>query len=301
MSRLVNNNFNRDTKLDPSSLNSKFQDVSTAVNSQVDDNNIRDSAIDIPQFNIGATNGKQGIQLSANGIATNEFSGATVTYTSLATPVQLGSNWTAFGGQLVEGDTIRVYWHSKFSKDWDDTASLGNKVRLLNRFFATYLEWNFNSAGFTPVPGQTLFNRVPTTTFTPARFGTEVENTKASCLIQFVRIINDGTAPANVAPTDAAPNNNDASVVLSDITDYYPDSKHMASGCWVHTVTGSEAGSATIQFRLMATGPVTPYYENAAGNEGNWLIADNDANIIAVDPRITFNDTNMVFMVMRSK
>lgn len=300
MSRLVNNNFNRDTKLDPSSLNSKFQDVSTAVNSQVDDNNIRDSAIDIPQFNIGATNGKQGIQLSANGIATNEFSGATVTHTSLATPVQLGSNWTAFGGQLVEGDTIRVYWHSKFSKDWDDTASLANKIRLLNRFFATYLEWNFNSAGFTPVPGQTLFNRA-TTTAPLTAIGTEVENTKATCLIQFVRIIDDGTTAANVAPTDPAPTNNDASVVLSDITDYYPNSKHMASGSWVHTVTGAEAGSATIQFRLMATGPITPYYENAAGNESNWLVGDVNGAIGFVAPTITFDDTNMVFMVMRSK
>ena len=300
MSRLVNNNFNRDTKLDPSSLNSKFQDVSTAVNSQVDDNNIRDSAIDIPQFNIGATNGKQGIQLSANGIATNEFSGATVSNASIATPVQLGSNWTAFGGQLVEGDTIRVYWHSEFSKDLDNTATPTEIAYLLNRFFATYLEWNFNSAGFTPVPGQTRFDR-GTPTAPLARKGTEVENTKATCLIPFARIINDGTTAANVAPTNPAPIVNDAAIITSDIVDYYANSKHMASGCWVHTVTGAEAGSATIQFRLMATGPITPYYENAAGNESNWLVGDVNGAIGFVAPTITFDDTNMVFMVMRSK
>ena len=74
MSRLVNNNFNRETKLDPADLNSKFQDVSTAVNSQVDENNIRDSAIDVPQFNTNTTNGKSGIQLVY--IETNDLGSA---------------------------------------------------------------------------------------------------------------------------------------------------------------------------------------------------------------------------------
>jgi hypothetical protein len=299
MSKLQNANFNRETKLDPAPLNAKFQEVQVAVNGQVDENNIRDSSIDIPQFNINYNNGKQGIQLAA--METETIGGGTVTNASLTTPVQIGSNWSAFNGTLLEGDTIRVYWHTKFTKDWDDTAANSQKINMLNTMFAQYLEWDFNSAGYVPVPGQTHFNNNVPTTHVPVRQGAKVENTRASCLIHFVRIIDNGSTTANTAPTDPAPATSSYGVVYTDITDYVADSEHTASGSWLHTVTAPEAGSKTISFRLMGVGPLKPYYDNAVGNEGNWLIKGVGTSATLTAPTIVFSNAYIVFMVMRSK
>lgn len=298
MSRLVNNNFNRDTKLDPSNLNSKFQDVSTAVNNQVDQNNIRDSAIDVPQFNTNTSNGKSGIQLVY--IETNDLGtvgGTAVNKHSASTPVFMPTTWNLNSGTaitLTQDDIIRVYWHTEVSVNWTTEHK-----DLYNHLVAQYLEWNFHSAGFTPVPGQTIYDAVTTPDTT--RVGTRVTNTKASTLIPYVRIIDDGSTAANVAPTDAAPAAGAFAFITGDISSLVTSSRKMASGSWVHKVTAGEAGAKTISLRLAMQGPLVPYYDNTGGSQGNFITVSTSSNINIIDPIMTFYKTNIVFMIMRSK
>lgn len=298
MSRLVNNNFNRETKLDPADLNSKFQDVSTAVNSQVDQNNIRDSAIDVPQFNTNTTNGKSGIQLVY--IETNDLGsagGTAVNRSSASTPVFLPTTWNVNSGTaitLTQDDIIRVYWHTEVSVNWTTEHK-----DLYNHLVAQYLEWNFHSAGFTPVPGQAIYDASATPD--GSRFGTPVANTKASTLIPYVRIIDDGTTAANVAPTDAAPAAGAYGFITGDISSIITASRKMASGSWIHKVTAGEAGAKTISLRLAMQGPLVPYYDNTGGSEGNYIATSTSSNIATIDPIMTFYNTNIVFMIMRSK
>tara|TARA_Y100001973_G_C5191188_1_gene331126 strand:+ start:1512 stop:2399 length:888 start_codon:yes stop_codon:yes gene_type:complete len=295
MSRLVNNNFNRDTKLDPSNLNSKFQDVSTAVNNQVDQNNIRDSAIDVPQFNTNTSNGKSGIQLVY--IETNDLGtvgGTAVNRVSVATPVAMPTTWNLNSGTaitLTQDDIIRVYWHTEISTNW----SAENAV-MFNHFMAQYLEWNFHSAGFTPVPGQTNFNN---TTPSGLRNGAEVANTKATTLIPYFRIIDDGSTAANTAPTDPSPGG--YAFITGDATSSVATGRKMASGSWIHKVTAGEAGAKTISLKLVMQGPIMPWYDVSGGTAGNWLVDYSSASMPAIDPIMTFYNTNIVFMIMRSK
>ena len=295
MSRLVNNNFNRETKLDPADLNSKFQDVSTAVNSQVDENNIRDSAIDVPQFDTNTTNGKSGIQLVY--IETNDLGsagGTVINRVSVAVPAAMPTTWNLNSGTaitLTQDDIIRVYWHTEVSVDWSSENAI-----LFNHVMAQYLEWNFHSAGFTPVPGQTNFNN---TTPSTLREGAEVANTKATTLIPYIRIIDDGSTPANTAPTEPTPGG--YSFITGDVSSIVASSKKMASGSWIHKVTAGEAGAKTISLKLVMQGPLVPWYDVSGGAAGNWLVRYSSGSMPAINPLMTFYNTNIVFMIMRSK
>ena len=300
MSRLVNNNFNRDTKLDPAPINSKFQEVATAVNGQVDENNIRDSSIDSSNFDTQTTNGKAGIQLvyfDNTSVGTSGGGGTNVTRSSLSTPVAQPGNWNIGSLTLAENDIIRVYWNGTFRRYYNG-GGFSNIAEMRDHFFAQYLEWDFNGAGFAPVPGQTNFNN---TTFDTLKTGARVSNTRASSLFHYAVIVDDGSTVANVAPTDAAPASSSDSILKSDFVAKTSNSIHSTSGSWTHKVTALQAGTRTIQLKVVTQGPVTPYYDATIGSESNWLVHSSAANIAAIDPSITFQRTFMVFMVMRSK
>ena len=300
MSKIVNNNFNRDTKLDPAPLNAKFQEVATAINTDVNQENIRDSSIDVANFNTPSLiNGKNNIQLIA--MATNDLGnagGTAVGRASLATPVVMPTAWSLGAFNLLEGDIIRVYWNTEVTKNWTVVAPVTGDPAMRYYSWGQYLEWDFNGAGYVPVPGQTNFNS-PTPTGPGTRLGTAVANTKATCFLHFVRIIDDGGTAANTAPTDAAPATAADSYIQGDISSVIATSRHMGAASWIHSVTAGEAGAKTISLRLVVQGPLTPIYENTASE--NWIVQGNAASLAATNPIMTFYNANMVFMIMRSE
>jgi len=299
MSKLVSPSFNRETKLDPAPLNSKFQDVATAVNTQIDETNIRDSSIDTTQFKTVTTNGKAGIQLvhfETTSVGTSGGGGTQVDRASLATPVAQPGIFNVGTLQLAEGDIIRVYWHGTYVKYYN--APYTNIAEMRDHFFAQYLQWSFNGAAYAPVPGQTHFNN---TTPDTSKTGALVTNTKATSFIHYAVIADDGTTAANEAPTDAAPAAAANSILKSDFNNTASNSKHTLSGSWIHKVTAGEAGTVPINLKVVSQGPVTPYYDATGGSENNYLVHSTAPNIATINPRVKFQKTFLVFMVMRSK
>ena len=300
MSKIVNNNFNRDTKLDPAPLNAKFQEVATAVNANVNEENIRNSAIDVSNFNTPSlTTGKNNIQLVAmSSFDLGNAGGTAVSRTSLGAPVAMPNVSPLVAVTLLEGDIIRIYWNTTVSKNWTVVGPSKGDAAMRNYSWAQYLEWDFNGAGYVPVPGQTDFSTA-SPTGPGSRTGTPVANTKATCFLHFVRIIDDGGTAANTAPTDAAPAGAADSYIEGDISATYPNARHMGAGSWVHAVTAGEAGTKTIRLRLVVQGPLTPRYEATATQ--NWIVRGNAASLAATNPIMTFYEANMVFMIMRAK
>jgi hypothetical protein len=288
MSKLVSPSFNRETKLDPAPLNSKFQDVATAVNTQIDETNIRDSSIDTTQFKTVTTNGKAGIQLV-------HFENNSVGL-KLATPVIQSGTFNVGTLQLAENDIIRVYWHTRYTKTY--SGGFANMAEMRDHFFAQYLQWSFNGAAYAPVPGQTHFNN---TTPDGSKTGALVTNTKATSFIHYAVIADDGSTAANEAPTDAAPAATADSILKSDFITKATNSQHTLSGSWIHKVTAGEAGTVPIIFKVAMQGPVTPYYDATGGSENNYLVHSTAANLATISPTVNYKRTFLVFMVMRSK
>ncbi len=300
MSKLVSPSFNRETKLDPAPLNSKFQDVATAVNTQIDETNIRDSSIDTTQFKTITTNGKAGIQLvhfETNSVGLT--GGTNVDEGSLTTPVIQSGTFNVGTLQLAENDIIRVYWHTRYTKSYDAlSGGLAHIAEMRDHFFAQYLQWSFNGAAYAPVPGQTHFNN---TTPDTSKTGALVTNTKATSFIHYAVIADDGATIANVAPTDAAPAAAADSILKSDFVLKASNSQHTLSGSWIHKVTAGEAGTVPIIFKVAMQGPVTPYYDATGGSENNYLVHSTAANLATISPSVNYKKTFLVFMVMRSK
>jgi hypothetical protein len=300
MSKIVNSNFNRETKLDPAPLNAKFQGVATAVNANVNEENIRNSAIDVSNFNTPSlTTGKNNIQLVAlKSKDLGSAGGTAVSRTSLGSPVAMPNTWNLGAFNILEGDIIRVYWNTTVSKNWTVVGPSRGDAAMRDYSWAQYLEWDFNGAGYAPVPGQTDFSTA-SPTGPGTKTGTPVANTKATCFLHFVRIIDDGGTAANTAPTDPAPASADDAYIQGDISAVYPNARHMGIGSWVHTVTAGEAGSKTIQLKLVMQGPLTPTYDGTASQ--NWIVRGTAGSLAATNPIMTFYEANMVFMIMRSK
>ena len=163
MSIINNDNFDRDTKLDPAPLNTKFTDVQSATNTGapdflgIDETNVRNSGIDNPQ--IAATsliNGRNGFQLYLMESANCGSSGGTAIpdgafNTALPNTMDLdsGNNIT-----LAEGDIIRAYWFADCAKTWTIAGAVSTETHC----WAQSLQWDLNSAGFVDVPDQGAFN-----------------------------------------------------------------------------------------------------------------------------------------------
>ena len=242
MSIINNDNFNRDTKLDPAPLNTKFSDVATGTTS-IDENNVRNSGVDNPQFAAASLiNGRNGFQLYLMESANCGSSGGTTIPHSNFTNV-LPNTLDLNGGAaitLAEGDVIRAYWFTESSKSWTNGAAVdlvGAQLQSRSAW-VQWLQWNLGGTGYTEVPGQGNF--VTQAAGLPVGYvGEPVTNTNATCFIHHASIIDDGTVAENTAPTDAVPSAN-YSFLLNDIGTQF---RLMSTGAWFHTVTAGEAGS----------------------------------------------------------
>lgn len=290
MSIINNDNFDRDTKLDPATLNAKFTDVATATAS-IDENNVRNSGIDAPQFDTTVTHGKHGVQLVA--IAHDEIGaaaavGQTFPHGSVNAITGMGTltmNVTVFGG-AIEGDLLRVYWHTESSKSWSAPT---NQVR--RKCWAQSLRWRLGGAGtYADVPGQGNYS----TTAFGAFNGVSLENCNGSTFIHHASIIDNGGAAAdNVAPTEAIATGTNRYVE----NDVGASNRLMSTGAWFHEITAPEAGTVQFNFQLGITGMLTPIYDN--GTSKNYLVSP--AVAPANSPTITIYKVNIAAVLMRSK
>ena len=287
MSRITNDNFDRDTKLDPAPLNQKFTDVATAT-ADIDDNNVRNAGIDAPQFNVNVTHGRNNIQLYKLQKANMGSAGGTII--SHNTPTNLPNDLQMDGGAAVtlqEGDLIRVYWYTETSRDW---ATLSMSLQK-KKCWVQGLMWKWGSNPFVPVPGQAEIGTLGGYT------GFKLSNMQGASVIHHQSVINNGGAVANVAPTEAnITSGTGASRWINN--EKGDDYRLMSSGSWFHTIAAGEAGTVTLDFRLKVYGLLTPIYNATITPDENCLIIP---SAMAGTPTLKVYDTYLSVMIMRSK
>jgi len=286
MSIINNDNFDRDTKLDPATLNTKFTDVTSGTTS-IDETNVRNSGIDNPQ--IAATsliNGRNGFQLYLMESANCGSSGGTAISdvafnTALPNTMDLdsGNNIT-----LAEGDIIRAYWFADCAKTWTIAGAVSTETHC----WAQSLQWDLNSAGFVDVPGQGAFN----TAVFGAYNGIDVDDCNACNFIHHASFIDRGTAAENEAPIDAAVGG--LSYLINDIGTGF---RLMATGSWVHRITAGEAGTPTITFRIVMNGLFVPIYD--AASTSNYLVYPAVSSTFT--PILHIYDCKLAVMIMKEK
>ena len=309
MSIINNDNFDRDTKLDPAPLNTKFTDVQSATNTGapdflgIDETNVRNSGIDNPQ--IAATsliNGRNGFQLylmeSAN---CGSAGGTTIPHTDFTTvlPNTLDLNGGA-AIDLAEGDIIRAYWFTETAKTWTNGAATDGApvpAQLQSRSaWVQWLEWDLDGAGYTEVPGQGDF--VTAAAGLPVGYiGDPVASTNATTFIHHASIIDDGSVAENVAPTDAVPSAN-YSFLLNDIGTQF---RLMSTGAWLHTITAGEAGSKTLSFRFKVGGLVVPIYNSTATANFVVIAASPVTPAQSNNPQLIVYNSQLAIIIMRAK
>ena len=294
MTVINNNNLGRDSRLTPSELNDKFNDVVTATLA-IDDSNTRNSGVDNPQFAQNLIDGKNDIQL----YLLEEFNcgspaGTSFVYGVVDSPmpnifiVSSGNPVT-----LREDDLIRVYWFTQNVKNWSTPWSGTSKM-----CWAQSLQWSLAAVGaFTDVPDQGSFNAaVITNPPSPVAYnGIDLVNCNACNFLHHISIIDNGAAAANVAPAAAAPGV--ASYVNNDVGTNY---RLMANGSWVHKVTAGEAGTyAQIRFRMVINGLMVPIYDSSSNK--NFLVRPAAAPPVGISPTLLVYNAQVAFMVMRSQ
>jgi hypothetical protein len=292
MTVINNNNLDRTSRLTPSELNDKFNDVITATLA-IDDSNTRNSGVDNPQFAQNLTDGTNDIQL----YHLEEFNCGSVAGTSFVHGVvdsALPNIFVTNSGSPVtlrEGDLIRVYWFTQNVKGWASAANTTSKM-----CWAQSLQWSLAPVGaFTDVPDQGSFNAaVITNPPSPVAYnGIDLVNCNACNFLHHISIIDDGSAAPNVAPVDAVPAG--ASYINNDVGTNY---RIMSNGSWVHKVTAGEAGTyPQIRFRLVINGLMVPIYDSSSNK--NFLVrpAVSPAN----GPYLIVYNAPVAFMIMRSQ
>ena len=303
MSIINNDNFDRDTKLDPAPLNTKFTDVTTGTTS-IDENNVRNSGVDVAQFDSvvvvpgGVKAGIQLVDLEHGALA--DDTGIMIPFTpndNTLNPVTLSYtigpttyDSITFATTLLEGDLIRVYWYTTTEKFVAD-------VGAEHEMWAMWLKWNLFGAGLTEVPGQSDFT---TGIGGTAYHGNTVDQCYGTSFIHHISIIDDGSSAANTAPADAVinPLTNPESFIINDRFVLLTAGKTqlMSVGTWEHQATAGEAGTGTISFKLVCGGLVAPYYN--AATDTNFLVIDHTQ---AANTAVRVFSTYMVVTVMRSK
>ena len=276
MSDIDNSNFDRNTKLDPATLNAKFNDVTVATSFALNGDNIRNSGVDVYNLDTTNTDGKSGTVLKWAQMATigTAGPGLTVNFESGATGlngVSVGSDMTVnpagtpAGVQLKTGDILRVYWTVTVEKEWTTP-----KDDVQYEFWALWLQWHLSSFGagaFAAVPGQGNYN-----TNLTFGYGNQPQDNYAASFIQHAAIISDNQAIANTAPTDAAffgiAPLTGQSFINGDI-----DHKITVSGCYHYVVDAVYNNLYLEGLRVVAGGMLQPYYD-AASNK-NYFIVDN--------------------------
>jgi hypothetical protein len=271
MSDIDNSNFDRNTKLDPATLNAKFNDVTVATSFALNGDNIRNSGVDVYNLDTTNTDGKSGTVLKWAQMATigTAGPGLTVNFESGATGlngVSVGSDMTVnpagtpAGVQLKTGDILRVYWTVDVDKAW--TAA--NKD-VQYEFWALWLQWHLSSFGagaFGVVPKQGNYN-----TNLTFGYGNQPEDNYAASFIQHASIISNNTSVANNAPTDAVLAVNSESYIGGDI-----GVRTTVSGCYHYVVEAPYNNLYLEALRVVVGGMLQPYYD--VGTNKNYFIVD---------------------------
>ena len=271
MSDIDNSNFDRNTKLDPATLNTKFTDVQTATAGALNGDNIRNSGVDVYNLDTTNTDGKVGTVLKWAQMATIGTGGAglTVNFEAGATGlngVSVGSDMTVnpagtpAGVQLKTGDILRVYWTVDVDKGW--TAPNDN---VQYEFWALWLQWHLSSYGaglFLPVPGQGDYD-----TNLPFLYGNQPEDNYAASFIQHATIISDSTSAINNAPAAAVMGATAESYIGGDI-----NVRTTVSGCYHYVVEPAYNNLYLEALRVVAGGLLTTYYDAVANK--NYIVVD---------------------------
>ena len=166
MSTISNASFIGGEDLTAATVNAKFQDITTATTTALDEANIRNQSIDMSQMDGTALSGKSDIilvSMKQGSIGTSD--GATaltlgVSYItsrtgiplldSTATPTNL-----AWGAVLSTNDMLRVYWSGRCTPFTDVLGA--NRTDDNDLCWVFWLQWDITSAGLTnwvEVPNQ---------------------------------------------------------------------------------------------------------------------------------------------------
>ncbi len=299
MSRLTQGAVKDGDTIDAASLNDRFNQFTQTDLNQF---NTRDAAIDLPQFkggtsrflapqmhtgNIGANDWLHGTDVTVTGQVTGAAPHIVTDAGGTATPLALSAT-----GMLLEANVhaLRVYWDLSVRPRWEGSRPWtgGDNVFVFSNggggtqnvfsgygCWAFWLQWDITSnalANFVNVPSQSDFNAV----VTASRGGNPLSQCQSTSVVQ------------NVIETGGAPNNG----ALSGGVLTQPVGWTAVDGAWHYLRTGTNV--TIFGLRVVFSGPFGAYNVGAT----NYLIR-NDA--VAGDARLDYNGGGMTALKMRVK
>tara|TARA_R110000796_G_scaffold145845_2_gene262440 strand:- start:2693 stop:3589 length:897 start_codon:yes stop_codon:yes gene_type:complete len=298
MSRLTQPPVKDGDAINAASLNDRFTQFTQTDLNQF---NTRDAAIDLPQFKggvtrflapqmfigaIGANDWKHATDVTATGQVTGSLPHVVSDAAGAATPLSFG----ATGMTLTQNEEmLRVYWDMSVRPRWEGTrpytasdliwvfSTGGSTQNVFSGYgcWAFWLQWDITSnalANFVNVPGQGNFNGI----VTGSRGGNPLSTCQSTSVVQ------------SIIETGGAPNNGKLSGGVLTI----PVGWTAVDGAWHYLPTGS---SPTIfGVRVVFSGPFGAYNVGAT----NYLIrADN----VAGDARLDYNGGGITGLKLRVK
>jgi len=163
MSTISNASFIGGEDLTAATVNAKFQDITTATTTALDEANIRNQSIDMSQMDGTALSGKSDIILvsmkqgSIGSSDTDITVGLVYPKNRTGTPLlrSLAPTNLAWGAVLSTNDMLRVYWSGRCTPFTDVLGS--NRTDDNDLCWVFWLQWDITSAGLTnwvEVPNQ---------------------------------------------------------------------------------------------------------------------------------------------------
>ncbi len=167
MSIITNSSFIGGETLSTTDINNKFQDVTDATTTSLDESNFRDQSIDLAQMDSNASHGRSGIQLVTMAHGSVGTSDDLTTSRSYSTS-RTGQNLLDAGGTatnlvvnavLSTDDILRVYYSGRITTTTAITANASDPYS--NACWAFWLQWDITDAtltNWTEVPNQGDWN-----------------------------------------------------------------------------------------------------------------------------------------------
>lgn len=292
MSRLTNSPIVDGDGIDAASLNSR---LSAFTQTNINQFNVRDAAIDLPQMDtasfiatqmavggIGANSWKHDTYNTAAGQVTGDSPHVVSDATATPTPLALGAGWLVGTDQV-----LRVYWDLSVKPGWSasrpwagtdwewtfsDKAGTGTvRVANMTGCWAFWLQWDTTSAAltnWTNVPVQESFNTVVTGT----RGGALLSNLNATSIVPCVNEVL------------SAPDDGKADTVNSPVAIGWTS----VDGAW-HFVPGSPI--TVYGLRVVFTGPLGAYHAAS-----NYLLRH---DTLAADAVLDYNGGTLQALLLR--
>lgn len=298
MSRLTQPPVLDGDAINAASLNDRFTQFSQTDLNQF---NTRDAAIDLPQFKsgvlrflapqmhigaIGANDWKHATDVTVTGQATGTSPHVVSDAGGTATPLSFGTLGMTLQPDV---DVLRVYYDLSVRPRWEGSRPWtssdliwvfptgGSTQNVFSGYgcWAFWLQWDITSnalANFVNVPGQGDFNGI----VTGSRGGNPLGTCQSTSVVQ------------SVIETGGAPNNGQLSGGVLTI----PVGWTAVDGAWHYARTGTAL--TVFGVRVVFSGPFGAYNVGAT----NYLIrADN----VAADARLDYNGGGMTALKMRVK